>query len=208
MFLFCIFAGDLHKICGSLKDSLNNMRVGNLFKALSSTQIALGKIIFKRSSLPLAEGRDRGKTTVNSQKHSKKQSQQHVETIVFVNSFTLQSFRPYADKGYIQTDQTQEEGNNAQRGRCGMHRAVSRVVWAGGHDEEVRRDEVALLPRTRLARHRKGGDGDHAIAQTAGASGRTRATAALGGCLGGRPGKGSEWQSGELADWKQSAGAI
>ncbi len=117
------------------------------------------------------------KTTINKVVNSKQVT--HTSKIEpFTYLTTLQSDNSYAERGYQQQDCTQEEGNNAQRGRCKTRRAVFRVGWHGRGKESVRNDEISLLRQSRLARHRKRVDGVLLGEEKRGSGGRWRAGAA------------------------------
>ena len=94
---------------------------------------------------------------------------------VFTDSITLQSDDSYAERGYHQQNQTQEEGNNTQRGRCKARRGVFRSEWSGGGHERIRKNGGYVFWQSRLARHRKGGKGVLLEEEKAGTGGRWRA---------------------------------
>ena len=148
--------------------------------ALSNKLMALSKVISNKSSLPilgdsvfdvasnsalynggvdviiLVIGKAAiDKATAVIKVVNSKQVEQISAFIILLGSITLQSDDSYAERGYHQQDQTQEEGNDAQRGRCKARRGVFRTPWAGGVYEGVRQDEGDVFWQSRLARHRK-----------------------------------------------------
>ena len=150
-----------------------------------------------------------GKTTVEQKERKRKFSEkEQVETTVFTDSLTLQSDNSYAERGYNQTDYTQEEGNNAQRGRCVTCRAVLRIAWFGGNYEKIRRNEGRLLRLSRLARHRKSSDGLFYGEEKAGSTGRWRATTTNGTSVDSGISQRCKWWPGGSTDREQFTGIV
>ena len=152
-----------------------------------------------------------GKTTVEKKEHKGKFSdKEQASTTVFTDSITLQSDDSHAERGYIQQDQAQQEGNNTQRGCCKAREALFRVIWSGCGYERVRRDEGEVLRSDpRMVRYRKRSAGILLGKEKTGSGGRRRAGEAkqsdLGQCSGK---KRSRNQSIEPDAWEQCKGAI
>ena len=203
--------------------------------ALSGKLAALSRVINSKSSLPIwgdfvfdvaSDGTlhvgdvktiimvigqsATGKTNLLRNLENCRKVAQTNELEVFTDSITLQSDDFYAERGYHQQGQTQEEGNNAQRGRCKARQAVFRIIWSGGGHERVRRDEGEVFrPDPRMVRYRKRGAGILLGKEKTGSGGRRRAGEAKQSDLGQCSGKErSRCQSIEPDAWEQCKGAI
>ena len=195
--------------------------------ALSSRLAALSRVINSKTSMPilgdfLPDVASDGTLGMGIEKTNQETGQKATKTVsinskqealdsketVFANSITLQSDSSYAERGYIQPDQTQEEGDNAQRGRCRSCRAVFRVAWFGGGYGKIRRNEGAIFRLSRLARHRKRSDGLLYGEEKALYTGRWRAAATNGRGLDAGTGQRYKWRSGEPVDRHQFPSTI
>ena len=201
--------------------------------ALSSRLEALSRVINSKSSLPIwgdflfevvsddtlhaeqAETIQETDPTVTNQVSEtkvkiRKQNSSRSIYDVFTDSITLQSDNSYAERGYHQQDYTQEEGNNAQRGRCKARQAVFRVLWSGGGHERIQRHKGDVLrPDPRMVRYRRRSAGLLLGEEKTGSGGCWRVRAANQSDVGRRTGK--EWyccQSIKFDVRKQSAGTL
>lgn len=139
----------------------------------------------------------------NNEQESEEKNKQ-----VFIESITLQSDSRYAERGYIQSNFAQEEGNNAQRGRRRSHRAVLRVAWLARYYGGIRQNEAHVLRHSRLARHRRRSNGLLCREEATGPAGRCRTATTVRPCFVDRIDQRRKWWSGESVDRHQSASTV
>ena len=143
-----------------------------LFNGASISTLPIGKVA---SIIQEAGQTATDKTSVERKVVNSRKVAQTSTVELLTDSITLQSDNSNAERGYQQQDQTQEEGNNTQRGRCKARRGVFRTEWPGGGYERIRKHGGDVFRKSRLARHRRRGEGILLEEEKTGTGGRWRA---------------------------------